>query len=299
MGAPLCAASAAAREIFALADRVTGLPVTDICTTGTLEELTRTEYTQLSVVTTSLAAAACLEEQLGRRPEVRGAAGHSVGELAAMAWAGAVSYQDALQLVAERGRLMAEASSRVDGTMAAVIGLTAEQLEAICAAASTAGGLVQVANLNAPDQVVLSGQRQAVEEASSRAREAGASRVLPLAVSGPFHSAYMGDAAAAFAKLCASVSFSDARCPIVLNTSARPESAAQALAAELAAQIPIAVRWSESLQKLSAMGCDTFVEIGPGRVLSGLVRRTLPGADTLAAGSPEAMEPLLALWRTE
>lgn len=300
MGASLCAASEAARRVFALADEVSGLPITEICATGPIEQLTQTEFTQVSLVTTCLAAAALLEEQLGQPPRAMATAGHSVGELTAMCWAGALSLRDALRLVAERGRLMARDSARVDGTMVAVLGLSGGELREICARASEqAGASVQVANLNTPDQVVLSGARSAIEVASALAQAAGANRVLSLNVGGPFHSKYMAEAGRDFAEQCAAVSFREPRCPIMLNTTAAPETKAEVLRDELGQQITSPVRWSETIQALGALGCSTFVELGPGRVLGNLARRTLPGAKTLAAGTPEAMGEVTSLWMAQ
>lgn len=297
MGAALCDSSAAARTVFAAADQVTGLPVTEICRTGSLEQLTQTEFTQISVVATSLAAAAALAEHLGHVPEAVAAAGHSVGELAAMCWAGSLSLEETFLLVAERGRLMARDSAQVDGIMAAVIGLDATALVGVCRRAfEQTGQQVQVANHNAPDQVVISGARVAVEAAGKIAQADGASRVILLNVGGPFHSIFMTEAAREFAGICATATFNEPRCPIILNTTALPETDPVALRNELATQITSPVRWSESLQALVQLGCTHVVEIGPGRVLSGLVRRTAPQLSATSAGTPEALGQAAALW---
>lgn len=297
MGAPLCGASDAARRIFALADQVTRLPITEVCSTGSIEELTRTELTQVAVVTTCLAAAAFLEERLGLVPPSLATAGHSVGELTAMCWAGALSLEDTLRLVSERGRLMARDSANVDGAMVAVLGLDAGTCMDICERASEQTGLrVQVANLNAPDQVVLSGARPAIEAATTLALAAKANRVLPINVGGPFHSVYMAEAAGEFTATCAQVTFQPPRVPVVLNTSAAAETDPLALRAELGAQITSPVRWADTIQALADLGCDTFLELGPGRVLSNLTRRTLPAAKVMAAGTPDAIDEIAVLW---
>lgn len=297
MGRALYDASAKARGVYATADRVTGLPITELCTSGTMEQLTRTDRTQVAIFTTSLAAAAALEEQVGRIPPALGTAGHSVGEFSAACWAGALSLEDALELVFERGRLMERDSSLVDGTMVAVVGLGADRLAVICAEASEqSSARVQIANLNAPDQVVLSGARVAIEAATALCQSAGAARILPLNVGGPFHSVYMSDAAAEFASACTRVAISPARVPIVLNTTATPTIEPTALRDELSTQITQPVRWSESAQTLTRLGCTIFVELGPGRVLSGLVRRTLPEASVLSAGTPETIAEAARLW---
>lgn len=297
MGVALFERSAAAREIYALADKVSGLPITELCCTGTLEELTSTEVTQLAVVATSLAVAASLEEQLGFQPTALAAAGHSVGELTAMGWAGALTAGDTLRLVQERSRLMARDSEAVDGSMAAIIGLTPERLEAICAAASEeSGASVQVANLNAPDQSVISGARAAVEAAIRLATKGGAQRAVPLTVGGPFHSVYMASAGKHFAAACGEIEFRAPRVPIVLNTTAAPSSDPEALRGELPRQITSLVRWGDSIQAMAALGCETFVELGPGRVLSNLVRRSLPGAQVATAGTPAGVAEVASLW---
>lgn len=298
MGLALCEASESARDTYAIADRVTGLPISELCCNGTLAELTRTDVAQLAVVTTSLAAAAALEEQLGFPPSAVAAAGHSVGELAAMGWAGALSVEDTLTLVRERGRLMERNSTATLGAMVAVFGLTPPQLEAVCnAAAEETGASVQMANFNAPDQIVISGARQAVEIATRLATGAGAQRVVPLNVGGPFHSVYMTSAAQDFAAACREVSIRPPRLPIVLNTTAGPTIDPDALRQELSVQVTSPVRWSESMETLSRMGCETFVELGPGRVLSSLARRCLPAAQALSAGTPIALGEAARLWQ--
>lgn len=290
MGVALRAASPAADRLYRLADEKTGLPIGDLCRAGPLEELTRTLVAQTAVVVTSLAAAACLEERLGGRPEAIAVAGHSVGELAAMCWAGVFDYAEAIELVHHRATLMERDSAACDGTMVAVLGLSPERIEEVCAQASASGqGGVEIANLNAPGQVVLSGERTAVKVAGDLATAAGARRVIPLAVSGPFHSHYMAAAARDYASLVARTHLQEPRGPVVLNTSAAPTSDVELLRADLFAQITRPVRWEESLRTLAGLGCDTFVELGPGQVLTGLVRRTLPDARAVAAGTPDAI----------
>jgi [acyl-carrier-protein] S-malonyltransferase len=244
----------------------------------------------VAVVAASLAAAAHLEELLGRRPTAVAVAGHSVGELSAICWAGALDPEATFRLVAERGRLMERDGAACDGTMVAVLGLEARELESVCIEASSqAGETVQVANLNAPGQVVLSGHRAPIAIASELAKAAGARRVLPLQVGGPFHSRYLESAAGDFCRAVCSVSFQDAAVPVVLNTSASATSKADELRQELCTQVARAVRWEDSLRTLHSLGCRTFLELGPGQVLSGMVKRTLPDVETLAAGTPDAL----------
>jgi [acyl-carrier-protein] S-malonyltransferase len=298
MGVALREASARADHVFALAEQVSNLPMCTLCAQGPMEELTRTDVAQLAVVATSLAALAVLEERLSSKVPVVATAGHSVGELAAMCFADALDIESTLRLVYQRGALMRRDSTACDGTMVAVLGLSAEQLEPICLAASEGDdGQVGVANLNAPGQVILSGARSAIERASERARASGARRILPLAVGGPFHSVYMCAAAADFGTVVETTAFATPRVPVVLNTDAQPSSDAASLCTELPRQITSPVRWDDTIRTLVAMGCHTFVELGPGDVLTGMTKRIAPEAKALAAGTPEAIEQLLPLFR--
>lgn len=287
MGTALQEASATARSLYALADQVTGLPIGELCRSGSLAELTRTEVAQVAVVTSSLAVASLLREEMALPLPVVAAAGHSVGELAAMAWSEALTPKDTLRLVHRRGELMACASEQVDGTMVAILGLEPEQLESICARASAeTGAWVQIANLNAPGQVVISGERQTVARAIEVAQATGAQRTVPLKVAGPFHSRYMESAAEEFRSLCLRAAISAPQVPVVLNTTAAPSRDPEALRQELSDQITRPVRWADSLRTLARLGCTTFIEVGPGRVLTNLVRRTLPEARALAVAGP-------------
>lgn len=293
MGVALRQVSPAAEEIFHLADHISGLPIGDLCARGPLTDLTRTSVAQMAVVATSLAAAAYLRELVGDHPEIIAVAGHSVGELTAMCWAGCFDLPTTLRLVNQRGRLMERESSTIDGTMVAIVGMGREELESICAEVSGGSdGQAQVANLNAPGQVVLSGARRAVAAAAERALATGARRAIPLAVSGPFHSAYMHGPAQEFERFVSAISIDEPRVPIVLNTTARPSRDVAVLRSELSRQIERPVLWDDSLRTLHSMGCSVFVELGPGSVLAGLVRRTLPEAIAIAAGNPEAINTL-------
>jgi [acyl-carrier-protein] S-malonyltransferase len=295
MGTDLRAESAEARRIFDLADEITGLAISRICTEGPLDRLTETDVAQPAVVATSLAALAVVREQL--RVDAAAVAGHSVGEFAACVAAGALSVQDALKLVHARAKAMLAACQNVDGTMAAVIGLDEPPLRAACDAVSHNGSSVQVANLNSPGQLVVSGARDAVQRVAERARAAGARRILPLNVGGPFHSVYMRPAAAMLAAALADTEFKPARVPVVLNASASVTRDPQVLRHELEVQVYSPVRWTETLQRLGELGCDRFLEVGPGQVLAGLVRRTLPDVKVASFGSVgdrPAVESLVA-----
>jgi [acyl-carrier-protein] S-malonyltransferase len=296
MGVALRAASRAAEHVFLAAEEITGIRLRELCETGPAEELTRTSVAQPAIVATSLATAAHLKEILGFNP-VAPSAGHSVGELAAMCWTGALDLEATLALVHERGRLMERDSAAVDGTMVAVLGLTRADLETICNdVTGSSDEKVQVANCNAPGQVALSGERAAIERASQAAMAAGARRVLPLSVGGPFHSVYMEAASTAFKNAVAAARIDRPRAPVVLNTTATASDDPRILRDELSTQITRPVLWEDSVLALAAMGCDTFLELGAGKVLSGLVRRTLPEATVLSAGTPETIQEAAKLF---
>jgi [acyl-carrier-protein] S-malonyltransferase len=282
MGADLREHSAEARRLFGLADEVTGLPITRLCTEGPLERLTDTDVAQPAVVTTSLAALAVLREECDLTPSA--VAGHSVGELAAYVAAGVMDAASGLRLVHLRAQAMAAACAGIDGSMSAIIGLEEQVLRAACVLATRAGSSVELANLNAPGQLVVSGARDALERIGEHARADGARRVLPLNVGGPFHSVYMRPAADALEAALAETKLSRADVPVVVNASARPVRETDELRQELATQIYSTVRWIETLQCLAELGCDRFLEVGPGTVLAGLVRRTLPKARVASFG---------------
>jgi [acyl-carrier-protein] S-malonyltransferase len=296
MGTALRRASRGAEEVFLLAESITDLPLRRLCDEGPLEELTRTSIAQVAVVAVSLAAGTYLRELVGRPPAARAVAGHSVGELAAFWWAGVFDTETTIRLVHQRATLMERDAAQVDGTMVAVLNLDASTLRSVCEQASDmAGGSVEVANLNAPGQVVLSGDRGAIAAAAELATAAGARRVIPLNVGGPFHSRYMAAAARDFRDVVAAADFNAPDTPIVLNTSGEATIDPDRLRQELAEQITSPVRWEESVHALARMGCAAFVELGPGDVLTGLVRRTLPEASGLPAGIPDAIQTAAAL----
>jgi [acyl-carrier-protein] S-malonyltransferase len=283
MGTDLQAASVEAKRLFALADEVTGLPISQVSAEGPLERLTETDIAQPAVVATSLAALAFLENELTLRPTA--VAGHSVGEYAAYVAIGVLDAESALRLVHTRAQAMAAACRTVDGTMAAVIGLDEAPLRAACEASSRDGSSVVVANLNAPGQLIVSGARDAIERLKQGAKAAGARRVLPLNVGGPFHSVYMRPAANVLAEAIRATVLRRANIPVVLNASAQATQDPPELRQELEIQVYSPVRWIESLQRLAQLGCDRFLEVGPGQVLAGMVRRTLPDVRVASFGS--------------
>ena len=275
MGQNLCTHSPAAQTVFDQADSLIGTKLSTLCFYGPEESLKQTIYTQPALYTVSAAALMALREAGARPPQA--VAGHSVGEYAALLAAGVFDFETGLHLVERRAQEMHRATLTAPGAMAAVLGLTAAQVTDACAEASSAG-TVQAANFNGGGQVVISGSPEGVAKASEIAKTNGAKRVLPLPVSGAFHSALMAPAAEAMGFVLRDAILSDAQLPVVANVTADYETAAEEIRANLAAQIDSAVRWEESIQKLIADGFDTFVEVGSGTVLAGLMKRIAPDA---------------------
>ncbi|HTM57969.1 MAG TPA: ACP S-malonyltransferase [Candidatus Udaeobacter sp.] len=290
MGRELAAEHAEAREVFETADHVLGFAFTDLLWNGPEAELKRTVNAQPALLTHSVAALR-LCERAGLRPDWT--AGHSLGEYSACVAAGALSFEDALTLTRRRGELMEEAGTRRPGTMAAILGLPAEKVEAVCAEASSAG-VVRAANLNAPGQVVVSGEVAAVERACELAKAAGAKRAIRLEVSGAFHSPLMESAARGLGEALDRVTIRDARCPVIANVSARPVQRAAEIRAALEGQLLGAVRWEESMRALIGAGAEGFVEIGTGRVLRGLLRSIAPEAVSFNVEDPASLAQTLA-----
>ncbi|MGH2517816.1 MAG: ACP S-malonyltransferase [Ktedonobacterales bacterium] len=322
MGAEVYRASPAARRVYDLADAALGFPLSRLCFEGPEEALRETINTQPALVATSLALLAALQEAAGAALPHTGepllleplqpdyTAGHSVGEYAAVAASGALGVEDAVRLVRERGRLMHAEGSVCPSGMAAVLGLDAATLEAVCAEATEqtraalgpdephpGAGRVVVANDNAPGQIVLSGAQPALERAMELARERGAKRVVPLAVSGAFHSPVMAPAARGLAEAVYAAPLRDARVPVIANISAAPLTLATDLRAELARQIESPVQWTQSVLYLAARNVTMFVEIGAGQVLAGLIKRIAKGVTTLSLGSAADVAPVAAALR--
>ncbi|HEV2104307.1 MAG TPA: ACP S-malonyltransferase [Candidatus Eisenbacteria bacterium] len=290
MGRALAAAHPAAREAFATADRVLGYPLSELCWQGPAEELKKSVHAQPALLVHAVAAWR-LVEAAGLTPAF--VAGHSLGEYSACVAAGALGYEDALRLTHRRGELMYEAGLARPGAMAAILGLPAAEVEAACAEAADAG-VVCAANLNAPGQVVISGEPAAVERAGERAKARGAKRAIRLEVSGAFHSPLMAPAAEGLAAALDATAFHDPRCPVVANAWARPVRRADEVRSALRAQLLAPVRWEESLRLLLAEGLDGFVELGPGRVLRGLLRTLAPAAASWNVEDPESLAATLS-----
>jgi [acyl-carrier-protein] S-malonyltransferase len=272
MGSALCAASAAARAVFERADRALGFSIQKLCFEGPIETLTLTENAQPAIVTTSIAALAALREAHPKVAQPAFALGHSLGEYSALVAAGALALEDAVKLVHLRGRAMQEAVPEGQGAMAAVMGGDEAAVRALCEEAAE-GETISPANFNAPGQIVISGAAGAV----GRARELAGGRglkAIPLKVSAPFHSALMAPAARAVETALASIAISPFAFPVVANVDARPNADETRVKELLVRQIDAPVRWQESVSLVADAGVTHALEIGPGKVLAGLVKRT-------------------------
>ncbi len=283
MGQNLCAHSPAAQALFDEADSVIGTKLSTLCFYGPKESLRQTIYTQPALYVTSVAALRALEE--AGAPPPQAVAGHSVGEYAALFAAGAFDFETGLHLVARRAQEMHRATLSHPGAMAAVLGLTGPQVVAACAEAEASGaGVVVAANFNGAGQVVISGSPDGVARASDIAKTNGARRVMPLAVSGAFHSPLMAPAVEAMTFALQDASLLDTTLPVVANLTAEYETQANEIRTNLAAQIDHPVRWEESIGRLIADGFDTFVEVGAGMVLAGLMKRMAPDVSVYSVG---------------
>ena len=293
MGRALAETYPEAREVFAQADQVLGFALSALCFDGPEADLTDTLNQQPALLTASIAALRVIET---RAPEARPAfaAGHSLGEFSALVAAGSLAFGDAARLVRERGRLMKRAGSLAPGGMAAILSLERDVLAAVCEEASQATGQrVQIANDNSPGQVVISGDRAALDKAMELARAKGARRVLPLAVTIAAHSALMQPITRSFRGELDAVPFAPMRVPVIGNVYAHPIDYPD-VRDELEAQLTSPVRWSETIQYLVSRGVNRFVEIGPRDVLAGLVRRIDSSVSVMSVGDPVGVELLLA-----
>lgn len=295
MGRALAAAYPEARDAFAEADAALGEPLSALCFEGDAETLTRTQNAQPALLAHGIAAWRCVRDRLAGF--VRAATGHSLGECTAYAATGALSLPDAVRLVRRRGELMNASGLVRPGTMAAILGDTSPSIDAICAEASAQpdGGRVVPANYNAPGQVVISGDVAGVEAAMDLAKQAGAKRAIRLAVSGAFHSPLMEPARDGLAEALAGVALSDPDVPVYANVTAAPVRDAATARRLLLDQLTAPVRWTELVERLVAdFPGALFVELGPGTVLSGLVRKIAPGTDTMSCGAPADVDALVA-----
>jgi len=288
MGRDLYEAYPEARAIFDQADEILGFPLSELCFEGPAEKLNDTINTQPAIFTMSVACLRALNPSLSLDPLF--VAGHSLGEYTALVAAEALTFADGLKLVRERGRLMKEAGKKNPGGMAAIIGLDARTVERICQEASG----VQIANYNSPGQIVISGHREALEQAMGLARERGAKRVIPLAVSIAAHSPLMRPAAQEFRRAVEATSLRRARIPVVANVTAEPTTEPEEIREALVRQLTSPVRWVESVERMIEGGVDTFVEIGPKSVLTGLIRRIDKGVQTFSISDSDSIKNIRA-----
>ena len=285
MGSLLANSFPECREAFEQADAALGISLSKLCFEGPAEQLMLTEYTQPALVAVAVAVARALTVR-GVKPALL--AGHSLGEYSAHVEAGTLAFADVLRTVRNRGRYMQEAVPVGDGAMAAVMGLDEQKVVQACAEAAE-GQVVSPANLNAPAQIVIAGDREAVERAGERAKALGARRVVALAVSAPFHCALMRPAAERLAPELRSLVVSDPVVPVVANLDAEPKRDAASSIEALVGQVTAPVRWEQVVRRLASEGVDTYVEVGPGSVLGGLIRRIHRGARVLSVSDPESV----------
>jgi [acyl-carrier-protein] S-malonyltransferase len=293
MGKALAEAFPVCRDTFAEADAALGEAISRLCFEGPESELALTENTQPAILAVSTAAHRVLASS-GIRPSF--VAGHSLGEYSANVAAGTMSFADGLQVVRRRGRYMQEAVPVGMGAMAAILGLDAEQVQRACEEAAE-GDVVAPANLNGPGQIVIAGSRDAVARASARARALGARRVMSLSVSAPFHCALMQPAAERLAPELRALRVADPRVPIVANVDADLRRTSEGAIDALVAQVSSPVRWEEVVRRLASEGVTTYVEVGPGTVLSGLVRKIDRDATVLHVGEPADLESVTSVLR--
>ena len=283
MGRGLAEAFSICRDTFAEADAALGQPLSRLIFDGAEEQLTLTENAQPAIVTVSIAAYRLLESR-GLTPAY--VAGHSLGEYSANVAAGTLSFGDALRIVRQRGRYMQEAVPVGQGAMAAIFGLDADQVARACEEAAE-GDVLSAANLNGAGQVVIAGTAAAVQRAGPILKAMGARRVIPLPVSAPFHCALMKPAEQRLAPELRALDVRDPRVPVVANVDSEPKVTGRAAVEALIRQISSPVRWEAVVRRLASEGVTTYVEVGPGTVLSGLVRKIHGGASAASFGEPD------------
>ena len=287
MGEALAGRFPEAREAFEEADDTLGFGLSRLAWEGPIDALTRTENAQPALYVHSLAVYRVLRGRLG---PIAAAAGHSLGELTAHGAAGTYSFRDGLLAVRRRGELMARAGDRAPGSMAAILGLKDRDVDALCREAAEAGMVLVAANLNARGQVVVSGERDAIDWVDGAARKRGAKRVVELTVSAAFHSPLMGPAAEEFRQSLESIPFRRPDFPVVSNVAAEEADDPAEVRELLVRQLTSPVRWIDCIGRMRTLGVARFAELGPGRVLTGLNRRNARGVPTSAFGTPECLE---------
>ncbi|MEH7492926.1 ACP S-malonyltransferase [Neobacillus niacini] len=283
-------------QYFKKADERLSAELSKLIFEGPQEELTKTVNTQPALLTTSLAILERFQKAAIKPDYV---AGHSLGEYTALVAAGALTFEDGVYAVRKRGEFMEGAVPNGEGSMAAILGLDREPLSKVTAEVSDSGFPVSLANLNCPGQIVISGSRKGVELASAKAKEAGAKRAIPLEVSGPFHSSLMKPAASELRQVLDGLNMKDARIPVIANVSANPMTAAEEIKENLIEQLYSPVLWEDSVVKMIDLGVDTFIEIGPGKVLSGLIKKINRSVKTYSISDEESCQSVIEALKEE
>ena len=286
---------ACAKKVFEEADDALGFSITKMCFEGPEEDLRLTKYTQPAILTCSVAALAVMREH---GLECEAAGGHSLGEYSALVAADVMRLQDAVVAVHKRGEFMQEAVPVGEGAMAAVMGLTPDAIVAVCQNVETeCGEAVQAVNFNCPGQVVIAGATKAVDKASEALKAAGAKRAIPLPVSAPFHSTLMKPAAERLKEVLDKIDFRDAKFPVFSNVTAEPVVKAEEIRALLVKQAASPVKWEMSMHRMIKDGFDTFVEVGPGKVLTGFTRKIDRAMNALNVEDMASLEKTLAYFK--
>lgn len=296
MGKELAGKFPEVQNYFDAADERLDTKLSTIIFEGPQEELTQTTNAQPALLTTSMAI---LERLKAEGITADYTAGHSLGEYSALVAAGALRFEDAVYSVRKRGEYMEEAVPSGEGTMAAVLGMAREPLKEVTDFVTGEGHPVGLANLNCPGQIVISGTVKGVELASEKAKEAGAKRVIPLQVSGPFHSELMKPAANQFVSILDSINIEDAAVPVIANVTATPVTDREEIKRLLIEQLYSPVQWEDSVEKLLELGVDTFIEVGPGKVLSGLVKKVNRSVKTYAVQDEASLEQTIQALKEE
>lgn len=286
MGKALYEAYPHLQQVYDEASAVLGYDIAALCFNGPAETLNLTEHTQPALLVSSIAALRALQPEAVTPAAV---AGHSLGEYTALVAAGGLTFREAVGIVQKRGRYMSEAVPAGTGSVAALLGLDAETVKDACREAASAG-VVQAANFNSPGQVVIAGEKAAVERAIEIAKTKGCKKAVPLPVSVPVHTPLMQAAADRLAHDLAAISWSDLRMPLINNAEAKPIVNAGDIQGSLVRQLPSSVLWEDSVRAMAVMGVKTFVEIGPGTVLTGLIRRIVPDTATMNVNDPKSLE---------
>lgn len=289
MGRALCDAYPSLKQVYDEASSVLGYDVAALCFEGPAERLNLTEFTQPALLVSSIAALKTMKPAAVTPVAV---AGHSLGEYTALVAAGGVSFRDAVGLVQKRGRYMSEAVPSGTGLVAALLGLTAEVVREVCCTASAAG-VVAPANFNSPGQIVIAGEKAAVERAIELAKAKGCKKAIPLPVSVPVHTPLMQQAADRLAEDLKAVQWADLKVPLINNAEARAIDRASEIRPSLIRQLASSVLWEDTVRTMKQLGVATFIEVGPGTVLTGLIKRIMPDATLLNVNDPMSLEMTL------